>query len=94
MLTVSKQTVTLCGHVMSIMSVMLVYKKSNNILQARYKILYDQFVNRESLLRSSHCLSFYQFNFFLVKKKFLQKMVIVMVMVIVVISMLHNMKVK
>ena len=41
MLTVSKQTVTLCGHVMSIMSVMLVCKKSNNILQARCKILYD-----------------------------------------------------
>ena len=40
MLTVSKQTVTLCGHVMSVMSV-LVCMKSNNILQARHKILYD-----------------------------------------------------
>ena len=41
MLTVSIETVTLCSHLVSIMSVMSVCKKSDNILKARYKILYD-----------------------------------------------------
>ena len=41
MLTVSVETVTLCGHVMSITSIMSVSKKSDNVLKARYKILCD-----------------------------------------------------
>ena len=52
----------------------------------RYKILFDSVCKQESLLHSSHFLSFPQFNFFfLVKRKFAKKGVI---------GMLNSMKLK
>ena len=61
----------------SVMSVMSVIKKSNNsegqVKTLKCNVKYFQFANKESLLHSSRCFSFYQCVFFLVKRNFAKK---------------------
>ena len=68
------------------MSIMSVSKKSDNS-ENQTKHCMIQFANNENLLRSSRCLSFYQF-IFSTEKKNLQKVLVV------VIGELHDMMVK
>ena len=53
------------------MSIMSVSKKSDNS-ENQTKHCMIQFANKENLLRSSRCLSFYQFIFFYWKKNFVK----------------------